>query len=140
MPSAVWSADTLLPADWTACVPTPPLAANAPPAIVSEASVTATTLRRPRRRRRRRAASKRRARDRRLDSSHGAWDDRSVVGTTGNPLVSSAYGVSCRARAKTCATPHVRRFAPGADRDRLRWFPRSPQPGRRGLGKVGRLM
>ena len=67
----------------------------------------------------------------------GAWSPRQdrLSARRETPMVSSAYGVSCRARAKTCATPHLRRFAPGP-RIRPRRFPRSPPPGRWRLGKV----
>src|SRR5690349_20200677 len=101
MPSALWIWATL-----AVLVVAPPVpCANAPPAaIVSEASSTPTPLRPDQRRRRARLAAKRRERDLLADSSHGAWDDRSISGTARNSLWSHhAYGVSCRARAMTCA-------------------------------------
>jgi len=67
----------------TALEPVPPLCANAPPAAkVSVAAATIAPVLRRRSRLRAWRASLRRARDRRLDSSHGTWFDRSSLGTS----------------------------------------------------------
>src|SRR5215218_446657 len=82
MPSALCSADTLEPALLTAAVLVARSCANAPPAAnVRAAAVTSAPVRRRRSRLRALRASARRARERRLDSSHGTWFDRSVLGT-----------------------------------------------------------
>src|SRR5919112_514620 len=137
MPSADCSALTLEPAERTAVEPW--FWATAPPAAkVSAAAATTAPVRRRRERERSLRASARRARERRLDSSHGTWFDGSTFGTTWNPLVPGAYGVSCRARARNCATPHSGGDSPhGASR--LPWVPRSPPMGRRRLGQVSVL-
>ena len=75
--------------------------------------------------RRREALQRRepRARARRIDDGHC------------HLLGLGAYGVSCRARAKTCATPASwRRFAPGARQAPM--GPPLPASGRQGLGRV----
>ena len=110
-----------------------PSAATAPPATrVMAASSTAPPPRPARLRRRLRAASARRRREALSDASHGPGFAGSMKGTA-YLLGLGAYGVSCRARAKTCATPRIRRrFAPwrrsagGSPVPRLRF--------RRGLG------
>src|SRR3954452_2457072 len=109
----------------------PPLCATAAPAIsVMPATSAVTPARLRRRRRARRAAWARCARERRRASSHGPGDARSVVGTAEPRLWSHAYGVSCRARAKTCAMPHSGGNSPPAvDRLRRPWVPRSPPVG-----------
>src|SRR5829696_3900071 len=107
MPRADCSAATLESALLTAELPLRPLWASAPPAAkVSVAAAAIAPVLRRRSRLRAWRASLRRARDRRLDSSHGTWFDRSSLGTSELPLVPGAYGVSCRARARNCATPH----------------------------------
>src|SRR3954453_1046996 len=118
MPSTDCSLLTVEPAWWTDVEPRL-LCARAPPAAnVSVAAATIAPVRRRRLGDRALRASARRARERRLDSSHGTWFDGSRLGTAWNPLVPGAYGVSCRARARNCATPRFRRrFAP---RSRLR--------------------
>src|ERR687897_2023665 len=84
MRSALCSAATLEPALRTALEPVPPLWASAPPAAkVSVAAATIAPVLRRRSRLRAWRASLRRARDRRLDSSHGTWFDRSSFGTFG---------------------------------------------------------
>src|SRR3954454_13822291 len=115
MPSTDCSRLTLEPAWWTDVEPMLSRAKAPPAANVSVAAATMAPVLRRRDCERALRASARRARERRLDSSHGRWLAGSSVGTARNPLVPAAYGVSCRARARNCATPHYRRrFAPGA--------------------------
>ena len=68
--------------------------------------------------RRRRRAARRRSREARSDRRQGSGELRSRSGCRRARRPSGrlvAYGVSCRARAATCATPGpCRRFAPGA--------------------------
>src|SRR5215213_4196213 len=138
MPSAACSALTLESALRTAAEEDARSCATAPPAAkVSVAAATSAPARRRRPRLRVLRASARRARERRLDSSHGTWFDGSALGTAVNPLVPGAYGVSCRARARTCATPCDDGDSPRGAAMRPRVVP--PFPGganRRGLGKV----
>ncbi len=103
-------------------------ASAAPAIIVMPASSAAAPLRLSRTRRRRRAVSVRRARERRRASSQGPGLARSVVGHSDTSLGLNAYGVSCRARAKTCATPHSGGDSPPAAHCR-QWVPRSPPLG-----------
>src|ERR671916_1629474 len=107
MPRADCTADTLEPAARTLAAPPPPCATAPPAATVSDRAATIAVVLRLRERRRALRASARRARERRLDSSHCAWLPGSTLRTAKFPLVSGAYGVSCRARAWTCATPHT---------------------------------
>src|ERR687895_524392 len=94
IPSAFWSATTVLPDERTTFAPEPGPAAVAPPAAsVSDAIATATRLRRPRRRRRRWAASRRRVRERRRDSRQREVS-HSVVGTARTPQVSAPTGLA----------------------------------------------
>jgi hypothetical protein len=73
MPSAACSAATLDPALRTAALPPERSWATAPPAAnVSVTAATIAPVRRPRECRRSRRASARRARERRLESSHGS--------------------------------------------------------------------
>src|SRR5690349_6518413 len=98
--------------------------AKAPPtAKVSDAAATIAPVFRRRARERVLRASARRARERRLDSSHGTWLDGSTLGTAWNPLVPGAYGVSCRTRARNCATPRI-----GGDSPRGAGWPRVGPP------------
>src|SRR5829696_9346559 len=138
MPRADCSAATLEPALLTALPPVPPLWANAPPAAkVSVAAAAIAPVLRRRSRLRAWRASLRRSRDRRLDSSHGTWFDRSSLGTA-TPWVPGAYGVSCRARARNCATPHTGGDSPrGAALHGPEWVPRS-RPGRPDGIRLGR--
>jgi len=72
MPRTDWSALTLEPAAWTADDEPEWLWASAPPAAnVSVAAATIAPVRCRRERERALRASSRRARERRLDSSHG---------------------------------------------------------------------
>src|SRR4051812_28076580 len=137
MPSARWTAATDEPALRTAAAPPDDVpAASAPPvASVSEASATPAPARKPRRRRSARTAAKRRARERRSDSSHGAGDARSVVDKLDFPLVSGAYGVSCRARAEDLRYVAFTTIRPVEPSHRTPIGSPAPRrAGRRGLG------
>src|SRR4051812_45488238 len=106
MPSTDCSRLTVEPAAWTELEPMLSCASAPPAAKVNVAAATIAPVVRRLERERVLRASPRRARERRLDSSHGTWFDGSTLGTAWNPLVPCAYGVSCRARARNCATPH----------------------------------
>src|SRR4051812_14165742 len=96
MPSALCSAATLEPALRAAVADVARPCAYAPPAMKgSAAAATIAPVRRRRSRPRSLRASARRARERRLDASHGTWFDRSVLGTTAiNPLVPGPTGLA----------------------------------------------
>src|SRR4051794_27569054 len=87
MPSAAWSAATPDPALRTALVDVARSWAKAPPAakVSVAAAATIAPVRRRRSRPRSLRAAARRARERRLDSSHGKWFDRSALGTAVKP-------------------------------------------------------
>src|SRR4051794_23330141 len=127
MPSTDCSRLTLEPAWWTDVEPMLSRAKAPPAANVNVAAATMAPVLRRRDCERALRVSARRARERRLDSSHGRWLAGSSVGTARNPLVPAAYGVSCRARARNCATPRYCGDSPRGPVQRPQWVPRSPQ-------------
>src|ERR687894_2669147 len=115
MPSARWSAATVLPAARTILAGEVRASATAgpPPAEVSNASATAAAAQ---------AASRR------------AAHTQSVVGTARTPPVSAPTGLA----GGLARRPALRRGYGDSPREPLglQRFPRSPPPGRRGLGKL----
>ena len=120
------------PVPAAAVVPPGPSAATAAPATRVMAASRALAPPRPTRFRRAcRAASARRRREARSDASQGLAFAGSKLAQL--PPGLGAYGVSCRARAKTCATPRSGGDSP-REPSRLQSGPPFPASGRRGFG------